>query len=202
MRADANKVVNSFFWRFAERIGAQGVTFVVSIVLARILDPTVYGQIALVTVFTSILQVFVDSGLGTALVQKKEADDLDFSSVFFFNIAVCLILYGLMFVAAPFISDFYRSPELTPVIRVMSIVLIISGIKNVQQAYVSRHMLFKRFFFSTLGGTLGAAAVGIFMAWKGYGVWWLNTYLTQLLIQLYYGVRSNGVPSLCFPYSD
>lgn len=171
MRADANKVVNSFFWRFAERIGAQGVTFVVSIVLARILDPTVYGQIALVTVFTSILQVFVDSGLGTALVQKKEADDLDFSSVFFFNIAVCLILYGLMFVAAPFISDFYRSPELTPVIRVMSIVLIISGIKNVQQAYVSRHMLFKRFFFSTLGGTLGAAAVGIFMAWKGYGVW-------------------------------
>lgn len=171
MRADANKVVNSFFWRFAERIGAQGVTFIVSIVLARILDPTVYGQIALVTVFTSILQVFVDSGLGTALVQKKEADDLDFSSVFFFNIAVCLILYGLMFVAAPFISDFYRSPELTPVIRVMSIVLIISGIKNVQQAYVSRHMLFKRFFFSTLGGTLGAAAVGIFMAWKGYGVW-------------------------------
>lgn len=171
MRADANKVVNSFFWRFAERIGAQGVTFIVSIVLARILDPTVYGQIALVTVFTSILQVFVDSGLGTALVQKKEADDLDFSSVFFFNIAVCLILYGLMFVAAPFISDFYKSPELAPVIRVMSIVLIISGIKNVQQAYVSRHMLFKRFFFSTLGGTLGAAAVGIFMAWKGYGVW-------------------------------
>lgn len=171
MRADANKVVNSFFWRFAERIGAQGVTFVVSIVLARILDPTVYGQIALVTVFTSILQVFVDSGLGTALVQKKEADDLDFSSVFFFNLAVCLVLYGLMFVAAPFISDFYRSPELTPVIRVMSLVLIISGIKNVQQAYVSRHMLFKRFFFSTLGGTLGAAAVGIYMAWKGFGVW-------------------------------
>lgn len=171
MRAGANKVINSFFWRFAERIGAQGVTFIVSIVLARILAPSVYGQIALVTVFTSILQVFVDSGLGTALVQKKEADDLDFSSVFYFNLSVCLVLYLIMFVTAPYIADFYRSPELTAVIRVMSLVLIISGVKNVQQAYVTRNMLFKRFFFSTLGGTLGAAAVGIFMAWKGFGVW-------------------------------
>ena len=76
-------VIGNFIWRFAERCGAQLVTFVVSIVLARLLDPTVYGTVALVTVFTTILQVFVDSGLGTALIQKKDADDLDFSSVFF-----------------------------------------------------------------------------------------------------------------------
>lgn len=97
-----NKILINFIWRFAERCGAQLVTFVVSIVLARILSPEDYGTIALVTVFTTILQVFVDSGLGTALIQKKDADDLDFSSVFYFNAALCLILYTGIFAAAPF----------------------------------------------------------------------------------------------------
>lgn len=154
-----------------ERTGAQGVTFIVSIVLARLLDPSVYGVVALVTVFITILQVFVDSGLGNALIQKKNADNLDFSTVFFFNIAMCAVLYILMFFAAPFIAAFYGDAELTPVIRVLSLTLIISGVKNVQQAYVSRTMQFKRFFFATLGGTLGAAAVGILLAAFGFGVW-------------------------------
>ena len=88
-----NSVISNFIWRFAERCGAQIVTFIVSIVLARILAPEEYGTIALVTVFTTILQVFVDSGLGTALIQKKNADDLDFSSVFYFNLFMCLVLY-------------------------------------------------------------------------------------------------------------
>lgn len=167
----SKKVVNSFIWRLAERFGAQIVTFVVSVILARILDPEVYGLIALVTVFTSILQVFIDSGLGTALVQKKNADDLDFSSVFFFNILMCVCLYLLMFFGAPGIANFYKMPDLVPVIRVLSLILIISGIKNIQQAYVSRHLLFKRFFFSTLGGTIGAAIIGIYLAYEGYGVW-------------------------------
>ena len=101
------KVFSNFIWRFAERCGAQGVTFIVSIILARVLDPAVYGTVALVTVFTSLLQVFVDSGLGTALIQKKDADDTDFSTVFFFNIAVCLVIYALMFALAPVIAAFY-----------------------------------------------------------------------------------------------
>ena len=141
-----NKVFNNFIWRFLERIGAQGVTFIVSIVLARILDPAVYGIIALVTVFISIVQVFVDSGLGNALIQKKDADDLDFSSVYFFNLFVCIILYLLMFIISPFIAAFYKMPELTPIIRVLSLTLIVSGVKNIQQAYVSRNLLFKKFF--------------------------------------------------------
>ena len=158
-------------WRFLERFGAQGVTFVVSIILARLLDPEVYGIVAIVTVFTAILNVFIDSGLGNALIQKKDADDLDFSSVFFFNMFMCVVLYLLLFAAAPLIAKFYKMPLLTPVIRVMSLTVIISGVKNVQQAYVSKHLLFKRFFFATLGGTIGAAVLGIWMAYKGYGVW-------------------------------
>lgn len=179
----SNHVVSNFLWRFLERCGAQGVTFIVSIVLARLLDPDVYGTLALVTVFTSILQVFVDSGLANSLIQKKDADDLDFSSVFYFNILICLLLYGLMFAAAPWIADFYNSPDLTTVIRVLSLTLVISGVKNIQQAYVSRNMLFKRFFWATLAGTLTAAVTGIVMAYCGFGVWALVAqYLVNLLI--------------------
>ncbi len=165
------KVLTNFLWRFAERSGAQLVQFVVSIVLARILAPEVYGTIALVTVFTTVLNVFVDSGMGNALIQKKDADDLDFSTVFFFNMAASLILYGVMFAASPLIADFYCDPDLTWVIRVLSLTIVIAGLKNVQQAYVSRTMQFKRFFFATLFGTAGAAVIGISMACMGFGVW-------------------------------
>lgn len=165
------KAFSNFIWRFAERCGAQLVTFIVSIVLARILTPSDYGTIALVTVFTTILQVFIDSGLSTALIQKKDADDLDFSSVFYFNYVICIILYLIMFVSAPFIADFYKDSSLVSIVRVISLTLIISGVKGVQQSYVSRHMLFKRFFFSTLGGTIFSAVLGIIMAYAGFGVW-------------------------------
>lgn len=168
---DKKSIVKNLSWRFLERCGAQGVAFIVSIILARLLAPELYGTIALVTVFTTILNVFVDSGLGNALIQKKDTDDLDFSTVFYFNIVICIILYCLMFLFAPFIASFYKEEALIPVIRVLSLTLVISGIKNVQQAYVSRTMQFKRFFFATLGGTIGAAVVGITMAYVGCGVW-------------------------------
>lgn len=181
-------VLSNFLWRFLERCGAQGVTLIVSIVLARLLDPDVYGTVALVTVFTTIMQIFVDSGMANALIQKKDADDLDFSSVFYFNLVICSILYLIMFFIAPFIAAFYKIPELTAVIRVLSLILIISGVKNVQQAYVSRNMMFKRFFFATLGGTIGAAVVGILMAYFGFGIWALvaqmlfNTTIDTLIL--------------------
>lgn len=168
---EKNTVISNFIWRFAERSGAQLVTFIVSIVLARLLMPEDYGAIALVTVFTTIMQVFVDSGLGTALIQKKYADDLDFSSVFYFNFVVCIFLYIVMFFAAPLIASFYNMPELTPVVRVISLTIVISGVKGVQQSFVSRNMLFKRFFYATLGGTIFSAFLGIAMAYAGFGVW-------------------------------
>lgn len=166
-----NKVLFNLFWRFAERCGAQFVAFVVSIVLARMLEPEVYGGVALITVFTTILQVFVDSGLGNALIQKKDADDLDFSTVFYANVVFCGILYILLFFCAPLIAGFYADASLAPLIRVLGITIIVSGVKNIQQAYVSKNMVFKKFFFSTLGGTIAAAFVGIAMAVSGYGVW-------------------------------
>lgn len=167
-----NKVMNGFLWRLFERIGAKGVELVVSLIIANILvEPDLYGSLSLLLVIITILQVFVDSGLGNALVQKKDADNLDFSTVFYFNIVFCAVLYVGLFFAAPFIANFYDDPSLTPLIRVLGIIILISGVKNVQVAYVTRNLLFKRFFYSTLGGTIAAAVVGIFLAYKGYGTW-------------------------------
>lgn len=171
MRNNSETVYTNLMWRLLERFGAQGVTLVVSLVLARLLDPEAYGTVALITIFTAVLNVFVDSGLANSLIQKKNADDLDFSSVFYFNILICCLLYVVMFISAPAISIFYNKPEIVPMIRVLSLTLIISGVKNVQQAYVSKYMMFKKFFFSTLGGTLVASIVGISLAILGKGAW-------------------------------
>lgn len=165
------KTIMNLFWRFAERCGAQGVALVVSILLARLLAPEDYGSIALITVIITILNVFVDSGLGNALIQKKDADDLDFSTVFYFNVFFCLILYIMTYFLAPFMAKFYQDASLTTVLRVLSLTIVISGLKNVQQAYVSKTLMFKKFFFSTIGGTIIAAIVGVALAFYGFGIW-------------------------------
>ncbi len=168
---DKRKTVKGFIWRFLERCSSQGITFVISIILARLLGPEAYGVIALITVFTSIMQVFIDSGLSTALIQKKDADDVDFSSVFWFNLGMCLILYILMYFAAPLIAKFYQMPDLTAYVRVLSLILVISGVKSIQHTYVSRHMQFRMFFYASLGGIISSGTIAIFMAYRGYGVW-------------------------------
>ena len=164
-------VTTNFIWSFVSRWGSQLISFVVSIVLARILEPEMYGTVALVTVFTAVLSVFIDSGFGSALVQKKEADDVDFSTVFFFNIFVSLLLYAVMFFAAQPIADFYGIQELVLIVRVTSIGLIIAGIKNILISYIQRNLLYRKFFYSTLASIIGSGTAGISLALLGFGVW-------------------------------
>ena len=168
---NSQKVTTNIIWRFLERCGAQLVAFIVSLVLARILEPETYGIVVLISVFTAILSIFMDSGLGTALIQKKDADDVDFSTVFYFNIVMALIFYLIMFLIAPVIASFYNNEQLSNLIRVQSLILLIGSVKNVQQAFVSRKMIFKKFFFATIGGTVGAGILGVVMASNGFGVW-------------------------------
>lgn len=171
MQEIKKKTATGFIWRLAERTLAQLVAFVVSVILARILDPSAYGSITLITVFTAIMQVFVDSGLGNSLIQKKDADDLDFSTVFYTNVIFCIIIYMFIFLLSPVIARFYKDDSLTPYIRVLGLTVLISGVKNVQQAYVSRNMMFRKFFFSTLAGTIVAGVAGVLMALNGAGLW-------------------------------
>ena len=168
---NSKQVISGLFWRFAERWSAQIMSFVVSIILARLLTPSDYGLIGLITVFISISLVFAQSGLGQALVQRKEMDNEEFSTVFYFSLAFSVILYVILFLCAPLISHFYNEPILTDVVRVLGITVIIGAVNSVQQSYVQKTMQFRRFFWSTLGGTLTSAVVGIYMAYRGYGVW-------------------------------
>lgn len=143
--------------------------------------------------FTITEDVFVTSGFGNALIQKKETDNLDFSSVFFFNIGFSICIYIILFLAAPAIADFYEKPILCAALRVLALRIIIAAINSVQQAYVSRNMLFKRFFWSTLFGTLFSGLVGIAMAYQGFGIWALVAqYLTNTCVDtvvLWFTVR-------------
>lgn len=178
-----SKIVTGVLWRFGEKITAQMVSFVVSIILARLLLPSDYGVVAIVNIFISIAEVFVTSGLGTALIQKKDADETDFSTVFWCNMALSVGLYVIVFLLSPLIASFYNIPSLTAVLRVFGLRLPISAINSIQNAYVSRKMDFKKFFFATLIGTIISAIVGIVMAYKGFGVWALVTqYLTNSTI--------------------
>ncbi len=166
-----SKVVSNLIWRFFERFGAQAVNLVVGILLARELGPGPAGDIAVIMAVINILKVFADSGMANALIQKKEPDDLDFSSVFFFNLGLSLLLYAALFFAAPAISRLYQAPEYVPILRVLGLMVVVSGLYNVQQAYVAKTLQFKRFFFATLGGTLVSAALSLTMVYNGFGIW-------------------------------
>ena len=186
MENNNSRVLSNLIWRFLERSGAQLVTFVVSIILGRILSPDDYGQIALITVFITIFNVFIDNGLGNALIQKKEADQLDFSTVFFFNFVFCLVIYISLFLCAPLIGEFYNDDSLITLTRVLGTTIIISSLKNIQQAYVSKQLMFKKFFFSTLIGTIVSAIVGIVLAKVGVGAWAIVAqHLTNAIIDTF-----------------
>ncbi len=154
-----------------ERISAQLISFIVSVVLARLLLPEDYGAISMVMVFITIADIFVSSGFGNALIQKKDADNVDFSSVFYFNIGFSTFLYLIIFICSPYIATFYNMPILSPVLKVMGVRIIIAAVNSVQQAFVSREMMFRCFFWSSLFGTLISGIFGVLMAYQGLGVW-------------------------------
>ena len=173
MSKNSTGVVSNVSWKLAERLTAQIVTFGVSILLARLLDPSDYGLISIVTIFITLANVFVSDGFGSALIQKKDADDLDFSSVLTFNILFSIVLYCVLFIVAPFIANFYGEGYelLCPVLRVLGLRIIASGVNSVQQAYIAKNMIFRKFFLATLCGTILSAFVGIWMAYSGFRVW-------------------------------
>lgn len=183
MKKQRNGIITNLFWKFGERILAQGISFLVSLVLARLLLPSEYGTVALVLVFINLANVFVSDGLGEALIQKKNADEADFSTMFFCSLGLSIVLYVVMFFSAPLIANYYQDVTLVSVLRVLALRLPLAAINTIQHAYVAKHMQFKKFFFSTLGGTLVSAIVGISMAYHGFGIWALvGQYLSNCFI--------------------
>ena len=177
-------------WKFAERISARLVSFLVSIILARILIPEDYSVVAIVTIFFSFSEVIISGGFSSALIQKKNSDDLDFSSVLFMTLSVSAIFYFALFFAAGWIASAYNNDLLVPVIRVMGLVLFINSYKSVLCAFISSRLEFRKFFMSTIGGTVFSAIVGIIMALKGFGPWALvaqemsNSFIDTLILSI------------------
>lgn len=188
------KALSSAIWKYAERLIAQAVTLIVSIILARLLDPDDFSVVSIVTIFFAFASVLISGGLNTALVQKKDADRLDYSTVFFESLTVSLLAYLLLFLLAPAISQAYQKPVLVPVVRVMSLALPINAVKSIVCAFISSRLQFRKFFLATIVGTVISAAVGILMALKGFGVWALVAqYMVNAVIDTILLIVSTGV---------
>ena len=142
-----DKIISGLFWKFGERIISQGVSFIISLILARLLLPEQYGIVSIVLVFINLANVLVSDGLGSALIQKKDADKADFSTMLYCGLGTAVVLYLIMFFAAPIIADFYEEPLLVPVFRVLSIQIPLASVKSIQHSYVAKHMLFRKFFW-------------------------------------------------------
>jgi O-antigen/teichoic acid export membrane protein len=166
-----HKVISGLVWRGMERVGTQAVQFIIAIILARLLPVKDFGTIAIVTVFIGFAQLFVDSGFGMALIQKKEIDDRDYNSAFYLNLALALATYLICFVGAPLVAAFYKEKVLTGVLRLAALSLIIGVFSSIQQAVMNREMKFKLSFRVSLIALLLSSAVGIVCACSGFGVW-------------------------------
>lgn len=164
-------MTSALLWKLLERFGVQGVQFILQIILARLLDPHHYGTLSLMVIFTSLANVFVQTGFNTSLIQNKDVTEDDYSSVFWVSLGIAIFLYGILYLTAPAIANFYRMPEIVTPFRVLALMLIPGAFNSVQLAKVSREMDFKKVFYSNIGGILISGLVGIFMAYKGCGIW-------------------------------
>lgn len=168
----ANKVVaHSLAWKFFERGGVQGTKFLVSIVIARLILPSAYGAVALLVIFTSLATIFVQSGLNTAIIQKKDADDADCSAVLLYTLGLAILLYAVLFVASPYIAVFFHLPELKSLLRVLAIILFPGAITSLQLAILSKRMEFKTQFYVSLISAVISGIIGIVMAYMNFEAW-------------------------------
>ena len=171
MGGDRQEAFSNFAWKLAEQIGAQAVSFAVSIILARLLMPDDYSVVSIVAILAAFCSVVIDGGLSKSLIQKKDSDILDYSTVLVVSIALAGIFYAGLFVLAPLIAGLYSKELLIPIIRVYALCLFIGAFNTVQNAYISKNMQFKKYFLATIVGTVISAVVGIWMAYSGMGAW-------------------------------
>lgn len=165
------KTIDGVFWSFVMQFSTQAVSLVVQIILARILLPEAFGLIAMIQIFVSIGQVLMDGGMTSSLIRTKEADQKDYSTVFFINLISSLVLYIILFFCTPFIASFYNQPILTSIIRVYTLAFIIQAFVSVQTTRLTKEMQFKTQMYMKIPSTIIGGIIGVIMAYQGYGVW-------------------------------
>lgn len=162
-------------WSAVERFSVQGIQFLLGLILARLLSPSDFGIIGMLAIFMSISQSLIDSGFSNALIRKKNQTDTDFSTVFYFNIVVGLICYGILFLLSPYIADFFHTPILKPILKVLALNLFVNSLIVVQIAKLTIKIDFKSQAKATSCAALTSGIVGVILAYCGYGVWALVT---------------------------
>lgn len=197
---EKHKTITSVCWKLLERGGNQSIQLVVQIVMARMLTPKEFGALAIMLVFINIGNVIVTSGMSTALVQSKEVDDSDFSTVFWMSLGASTVLFAALFVAAPALSTFYGMPTIVSPLRVLGILFLITAFNSVQVAIVQREMQFRKVFNATIVSVLVSGVIGIAAALTGAGLW--SLILQQLVYQVancfVLGLQVKWVPSFVF----
>lgn len=181
-----NKTVKGVGWSFADSILGQGITFIVGLVLARLLSPDEYGLIGIITIFIVVFNGIVDSGFSNALIRKQDCTEEDYNTMFFVNMAMSIVLFVILFFCAPFISTFFKRPELTPLTRVMGSMMIFNALSLVQVTILTKRIDFKTKTKASLISAIVSGAIGIGMAFAGCGVWALVG--QQLTKQLSYSL--------------
>lgn len=166
-----NKTIKGVAWSGIDNVTQYGVSFVVSIVLARLLSPDDYGLIGIIAIFTAVCSTFIYAGFGTALIRKKDATDEDYNTVFLVNLVTSLFLYVVIYLCSPLIADFFKREELIPLTRVSALGLIIGALAIVQQTILTKRIDFKTQTKITFIASIVSGAVGIVMALIGFGVW-------------------------------
>lgn len=165
------KTVSGLLWSFVDTIAGQGITFIVGIILARILSPREFGLIGMITVFIAVSESFINSGFSSALIRKKDCTNIDFSTVFYFNLAAGILFFLILFFTAPFIAGFFDEPKLKPIVQVLGIVLIIDSLTLIQRTILTKRIDFKLQARISVIASLGSGVIAIVMAYKGFGVW-------------------------------
>lgn len=165
------KAKKGFIWNTVERIATNGIQFLITVILARLLSPDDYGVIAMPAIFLALAQVLIDSGFANALIRKPDLNEEDLSTAFFFNIIVGLVAYLALFFASPLIAVFFKTPILSTLLKVTALVVLINSLGIVQQAVMTKRMDFKTQAVITVISTTFSGAGGVWMAYSGYGVW-------------------------------
>lgn len=165
------KTIKGVSWSFVEQILTRGVNFIIGIILARLLSPTDYGLVGMIGVFIAVSQIFIDGGLASALIREKDASEIDYATVYFTNLSLSFLFYFILFFSAPLVADFYNQPLLQPVLRVVSLTLIISALSAVHSTILAKRVDFKSKTIISIATAFSSGAAGIFFAAKGYGVW-------------------------------
>lgn len=194
------QTVSGVLWSAVQKFGTMAIAFVSNIILARLLSPDDYGVIGMLMIFIVVANTFVDGGFGSALIQKKEPTQEDYSTIFWWNLLLSIVLYCGLFIAAPYIAKFYNLPLLSAVLRVQSVVLILNSLSIIQQNRLRKTLLFKKLATVSIISSIISLIITIYLAYNGWGVWALVAH--QIIISLFnailYGVVGRWLPSLVF----